>query len=176
MTEPILGQIQAFGFSFAPRGWAKCDGQLLPINSNQSLYSLLGTTLRRRRPNHLRSSRPTGTYARAFWGTGPALPRPKTSDSEYGSEQAFLNVAQLPPHSHLVSAPVSSDDGGGDEPDGRVLGSASDPHYSPTPGANQFYKPFNSGNAGGNQGINNMQPYLVVNICIALQGLFPSRN
>jgi microcystin-dependent protein len=94
----------------------------------------------------------------------------------YGSEQTFLNVTQLPPHSHFVSAPVSSDDGGGDEPDGRVLGSASDPHYSPTPGANQFYKPFNSGNAGGNQGINNMQPYLVVNICIALQGLFPSRN
>jgi microcystin-dependent protein len=174
MTEPILGQIQAFGFSFAPRGWAKCEGQILPINSNQSLYSLLGTTyggdgrtsfalpdLRGRTPVH--------------FGNGPGLPDRRLGQ-RYGSEQTFLNVTQLPPHSHFVSVPVSSDDGGGDEPDGRVLGSASDPHYSPTPGANQFYKPFNSGNAGGNQGINNMQPYLVVNICIALQGLFPSRN
>jgi len=166
MSEPFLAEIRMVGFNFAPRGWAFCDGQILPINQNQSLYSLLGTTyggdcrtsfalpeLRGRAPLHVGNGHQQGQKA--------------------GEEGHTLGLHEMPAHGHTVAA--SNNDAVGDDPDGNILA---------RPGANE-YAAFSSGqnmgaamvaNAGGGQAHNNMQPYLAVNFCIALQGLFPSRN
>ncbi|WP_269580827.1 phage tail protein [Roseibium sp. Sym1] len=171
MSEPFLAEIRLIGFNFAPRGWAFCDGQILPINQNQSLYSLLGTTyggdgrtsfalpdLRSRTPIHRSSGHSLGQKS--------------------GAETVTLTAAQIPAHTHAVKA--SSLAGNSNQPMGRVLA-------APSSAANLTYRapeaatstPMRSGtvsNAGGSQAHNNMQPYLTVNFCIALQGLFPSRN
>jgi len=171
MSEPFLAEIRIVGFNFAPRGWAFCDGQILPINQNQSLYSLLGTTyggdgrtsfglpgLRGRTPIHVGQSN-----AGAQHNLG----------QKSGEETQALSLNEMPVHSHTVAA--SNNDAVGDMATDNILA---------RPGANS-YAAFNSGrnmgvdviaSAGGGQGHNNMQPYLAVNFCIALQGLFPSRN
>ena len=175
MSEPFIGQIQPFGFNFAPRNWAQCDGQLLPIAQNQALFSLLGTTyggdgrvtfalpdLRGRTALH--------------YGTGPGL-SPRTIGQRSGSETATLTAAQLPPHSHTVAfktGPGTSNVAAGNVPaqDAGVQSATySDAAADGTMDASMIP---NSGGQG--QGHPNMQPYLVVNWCIALQGIFPSRN
>jgi microcystin-dependent protein len=162
--EPFIGQIQAFGFNFAPRGWASCDGQLIAINQNTALFSLLGTTY---------GGDGRTTFAlpdlrgRTMLSAGNGLGlSDRRLGSQGGSENNTLTVNQLPSHNHAlgagatVSIPVSGEDA---DPDG-VYGSG------PLPLSG------NTANQGGQQAFNNMQPYLVVNICIALQGIFPSRN
>jgi microcystin-dependent protein len=172
MSEPFLAEIRIVGFNFAPRGWAFCDGQILPINQNQSLYSLLGTTyggdgrtsfalpdLRSRTPIHM--------------GDGYRL------GQKSGAETVTLTAAQIAAHTHTVKA--SSIEGDQRDPTGRILASP-----FPTPPDLQYRDPeaanitaLRSGtiaNAGGGQAHNNMQPYTTLNYCIALQGLFPSRN
>jgi microcystin-dependent protein len=172
--EPFLGQIQAFGFNFAPRGWATCDGQLMSISENTALFSLLGTTyggdgrttfalpdLRGRTMLHQ--------------GSGPGL-SPRRMGEKSGTEHNTLNVNQLPAHGHGVNMPVSSEDATSDEPGGNVLAVGGANLYHAGASAGSSYQGFNTGNAGANQSINNMQPYLVVNVCIALVGVYPSRN
>lgn len=170
MSEPFLAEIRIVGFNFAPRGWAFCDGQILPINQNQSLYSLLGTTyggdgrtsfalpdLRSRTPLHK-----GGGY---------------TLGQKGGAETVTLTAAEIAAHTHAFKA--SSSLGNTNTPASRVLAAV--------PGAEFGYRDpeaatstaLRSGavtNAGGGQAHNNMQPYLTVAFCIALQGLFPSRN
>ena len=170
MSEPFLAEVRIVGFSFAPRGWAFCDGQLLPINQNQSLYSLLGTTyggdgrtsfalpdLRGRTPVHVGSSN----------GTDHRL------GQKSGEETHTLSAAEMPQHKHSVTATTTT--GTNPIPAGNELAMS----------ANQLYHEDNNlvnmgstavANVGGGQGHNNMQPYIAVNFCIALQGLFPSRN
>jgi len=166
MSEPFLAEIKIVGFNFAPRGWAACDGQLLPINQNQSLYSLLGTTyggdgrttfalpdLRGRTPIHV--------------GTGHPLGR------KGGEEAHTLNTAEIPPHRHTVSA--SGADAQTNVPADYLPANATTFVYGDPSGLTSM----NSGvvlNAGGGQYHNNMQPFLTLNFVIALQGLFPSRN
>jgi microcystin-dependent protein len=167
MSEPFLAEIRIVGFNFAPRGWAFCDGQILPINQNQSLYSLLGTTyggdgrttfalpdLRGRVPIHVGEGYREGQKG--------------------GSETVALTREQMPNHSHEAKA--SSDPASTPVPTGNVLASSA-------PG--EFYHRASDlvplergtiGTVGGGQGHNNMQPFLALNFCIALQGLFPSRN
>ncbi|MFK8161573.1 MAG: phage tail protein [Lewinella sp.] len=180
--EPFIGQIQAFGFNFAPRGWAKCDGQLLAISQNQALFSLLGTTyggdgrttfalpdLRGRTMLHE--------------GTGPGLTTRRLGQRG-GSETNTLNVTQLPSHNHALGAgssvaiPVSEEDADQDEAAGKFLANGTFYHNqgSGVYGNGPIPLSGNTLNQGGQQPFNNMQPYLVVNICIALTGLFPSRN
>jgi microcystin-dependent protein len=171
MSEPFLSEIKMVGFNFAPRGWALCDGQLLPINQNQSLYSLLGTMyggdgrtsfglpdLRGRAPMHKNSSHPQGQRA--------------------GSETVSLGVSQMPSHTH--NAQATSATATTLNPSGALLGEVVPGPFSVSPYGNLTNPvdliPSALGNAGTNQGHNNMQPYLVLNFCIALQGLFPSRN
>lgn len=173
MSEPFLAEVRIVGFNFAPRGWAFCDGQILPINQNQSLYSLLGTTyggdgrtsfalpdLRGRTPIHVGRS-----------DGGQEHPLGQKS----GEETHTLAVNEIPQHQHTFRA--TNDASTADTPaSSLVLGGQA--------GLN-FYAPFASGspmgagsiaNTGGSQAHDNMQPYLAVNFCIALQGLFPSRN
>ena len=169
MSEPFLAEVRIVGFNFAPRGWAFCDGQILPINQNQSLYSLLGTTyggdgrtsfalpdLRGRTPIHVGSSN----------GTSHAL------GQKSGQEAHTLSAAEMPQHTHGMRASASS--GNSPIPANNVLASFNNGYRDST-----NLTPLAAGtaaNSGGGQGHENMQPYLAVNFCIALQGLFPSRN
>ncbi len=167
MSEGFLGEIRLFGFNFPPRSWAQCDGQILPINQNQSLYSILSTVyggdgrttfalpdLRGRAPIHPDSSIPTG-------GRG-------------GEEQAWLNPAQIPDHEHSMNA--SSDAATSNVPTGQVLAASSGGNlYGPV--QNLVAMSANClANAGGGQGHDNMQPYLALNFCICISGIYPSRN
>ena len=167
MSEPFLAEIRIFGFNFPPRGWATCDGQTLPINQNQSLYSLLGTTyggdgrtdfalpdLRGRHPVH-----------RA--GSGFPL------GGKAGEETHALQLGEIPSHDHVLQG--SSDNATSTDPGGAVLARATGNAYR-TPSNLVPMHPDVIGNAGAGQGHDNMQPFQVLNYCIALQGLFPSRN
>lgn len=166
MSEPFLAEIRMVGFNFAPRGWAFCDGQILPINQNQSLYSLLGTTyggdgrtsfalpdLRSRTPVHRGDSQPLGQKG--------------------GEETVTLTAAQIPAHTHAFKA--SSTDGDQRNAVGSILAGAA--LYRPHSDTRLTdLKTGSITNAGGGQAHNNMQPYTTVSFTIALQGLFPSRN
>lgn len=166
MSEPFLGELRLFPISnYAPRGWAFCDGQILPINQNQALYSLLGTTyggdgrntfalpdLRGRVPIHVHPSIPLGTSA--------------------GEASHTLTVNEIPQHTHQVMA--SSANATATNPTGNTWAQVSAPYAQ----ANSL-TPMNSaaiGTAGGSQPHSNMQPYQAMHFCIATQGIYPSRN
>ena len=166
MAEPFLSEIRLMSFEFPPKGWALCNGQLLPINQNQALFSLLGTTfggdgrvnfalpdLRGRVPIHV--------------GSGHSL-------GERGGEQAHtLSIAELPTHSHLVRASNSAT-GGSATPNGKYLGGGNNVYSSAGPSTSLH--PGTVTNTGGSQAHLNMQPFLTLSFCIALQGIFPSPN
>jgi microcystin-dependent protein len=170
MSEPFLAEIRMMGFNFAPRGWAFLDGQILPINQNQSLYSLLGTTyggdgrttfalpdLRSRTPVHR--------------GTGFALGR------KSGEETVTLTAAEISNHTHQVKASLAS--GIARAPTDALFAAESPPDLAYRDHEAGTMTTLRSGtvtNGGGGQAHNNMQPYLTVTFCIALRGLFPSRN
>jgi microcystin-dependent protein len=165
MAEPFLSEIRIMSFSFAPKGWALCDGQLLPINQNQALFSLLGTTfggdgrvnfglpdLRGRVPIHV--------------GSGHTL-------GERGGEQAHtLSIAEIPTHTHALQA--SSNDGGQVVPAGGYLAKAAPANPYSTPTNLTAMNAASIANVGGSQAHLNMEPFLVLNFSIALQGIFPS--
>jgi microcystin-dependent protein len=176
MAEPFIGQITLVGFNFPPRGWAQCDGALLAINQNQTLFALLGTQfggdgrttfalpdLRGRVPVHI----------------GTALGVDVKQGQASGSEQVTLTPATMPQHTHAVEASSAAADQG--EPTGNVL-AAPVPQATDSKeiyGVSQNLVPMNSSTvapAGGGLSHPNEQPAQVVNFCIALQGLFPSRN
>ena len=166
MAEPFLSEIRIFSFNFAPKGWALCDGQLLPINQNQALFSLLGTTyggdgrvnfalpdLRARTPIHMGNSFTLG---------------------ERGGEQAHtLSISEIPTHVHTLKATSAAAD----------TNTPANTTYLATI-ANGYTGPSNLvalgstslANTGGSQAHLNMQPFLTLNLCIALQGIFPSPN
>jgi microcystin-dependent protein len=171
MSEPFLAEIKIVAFNFAPRNFAFCDGQTLPINQNQSLFSLLGTTyggdgrttfglpgLRGRTPNHK--------------GTGYNL------GQKAGVEGHVLTTGEIPPHTH--GAKGTSAVAGSTNPANSLLGVTTGARFSIIPYANlsvpQPILPSTVANNPGGQPHNNMQPYLALNYCIALAGLFPSRN
>jgi microcystin-dependent protein len=165
MAEPFLSEIRIFSFVFAPKGWALCNGQLLPINQNQALFSLLGTTyggdgrvnfalpdLRARVPIHV--------------GSGHTL-------GEKAGEQAHtLSISELPQHTHVlqgVNANATTN-----TPTGNSLANSTAVYHSPT--SLVSLNPGSVLNVGGSQAHQNMQPFLVLSFCIALQGIFPSQN
>lgn len=165
MSEPFLGEIRIFANNYAPRGWMFCEGQILQINQNQALYSLLGTVYggdgvttfalpdyRGRVPIHVSQSIPLGTSA--------------------GEAAHTLTVNEMPQHTHQVFA--SSNLASSPSPQNNAW-AAVDNMYDPA--ATMAQMNTNAiGSAGGSQPHNNMQPYLVLNYAIAIQGIFPSRN
>jgi microcystin-dependent protein len=166
MAEPFLSEIRMMSFEFAPKGWALCNGQLLPINQNQALFSLLGTTfggdgrvtfglpdLRGRTPIHV--------------GSGHTL-------GERGGEQAHtLSIAEIPTHTHVLNA--SSTSGNTPLPTANVLASTPNLIYGSASNLTAAH-PATVTNVGGSQAHLNMQPFLTISFCIALQGIFPSPN
>lgn len=165
MSEPFLGEIKIISWNFPPKGWTFCNGQLLPINQNQALFSILGTTyggdgrqtfglpnLQGRTPLHV--------------GNGIVL-------GELGGETAHtLNISELPAHNHV---PVgSSTNATLTSPAGHLWGTVTGGPYDPN--VNTAMNPACVLAAGGNQPHENMSPYLVLNFIIALQGIFPSQN
>ena len=172
VSEPFVGEIRMFGFNFPPQGWAFCDGQLLSISQNAALFSLLGTTyggdgestfalpdLRSRVPVSLGQGEGLSSYAEGQAG---------------GTETVTLGSAQMPAHTHAVSA--SSSPAASERPAGRVLARSPDHSYIPEPDTDTVMNAKMIGEAGNSQPHDNIQPYLVLNFCIALQGVFPARE
>lgn len=180
MTQPYLGEIVMFGFDFAARGFAFCSGQLLPIAQNQALFSLLGTTyggngvttfslpdLRGRTPIGFGSSVDPGWQSTVQLGQAG------------GVENVTLNSTQVPAHTHQANASTTA--GNNRIPSNRIYATSTNTAapialYAPSTGAAVAMNPATVAQAGGNQPHPNMQPYLAMNFCIALQGIFPSRN
>jgi microcystin-dependent protein len=165
MAEPFIGEVKIVGFNFAPRGWAFCNGQLLPIAQNQALFSLLGTMyggngqttfalpdLRGRVPIHM--------------GNG------FTQGQSGGEENHALTINELPIHTHLPQGDSGSANAG--TPVGNTWAAQDAAPYAST--ANVAMNATTIGTAGGSQPHSNLSPYLTLNFCIALVGIFPSRN
>jgi microcystin-dependent protein len=165
MSEPFLSEIKVVSFNFPPKGWALCNGQFLPINQNQALFALLGTTyggdgqttfalpnLRGRVPIHMGSGHTLGEAA--------------------GSTSVTVNIQQLPTHTHSLTC--NNSNGTTSNPTNAFLAFGNNCYHTP-----QNLTTMNPGSVtsvGGSQPHNNMMPYLVLNFIIALQGIFPSRN
>lgn len=170
--EPLLGSIMLFAGTFAPRGWAFCDGQLLPISQNQALFSIIGTVYGGDGRTtfalpDLRGRAPIGPRQ------GPGLTnRPLGSRS--GNESTTLTVGNLPSHTHTLNA--SSAPGTSSTPNGGVPAVNRDGilHYGSTADATLSSGAISP--TGSNQPIDNMPPVLALNYCIAIQGVFPSRS
>ena len=168
MSQPFLGEIRLFPYNFAPRGWAFCNGQILPIAQNTALFSLLGTTYGGNGQTtfalpDLRGRVPTSS------GQGPGLSN-YTLGQLAGEETVTLLQTQIPAHSHFP--PCSSDDPNAGSPKNNFPATVGTSIYSTTSNANMGA----TSSVGGSQPHNNLPPYLVLNYCIALQGIFPSRN
>lgn len=173
MATPILGEIRNFGFNFPPRFWAQCAGQLLPIAQNAALFSLLGTTYGGNGTTNfalpdLRGRTPIG------FGQGPGLSN-YTQGQAAGTESTTLLSTNLPSHTHTLNAKTGVGNQGA--PTGHVL-AASDQRNSQytSAAADTTLAATAIGSTGSGVPISNMQPYLATNYCIALQGIFPSRN
>ena len=171
MSEPFLGQISIFSFNFPPKGWAMCNGQLLPINQNQALFSLLGTQFGGNGISTFALPDLRGNVPMSM-GNGSGL-SPRVIGQVAGEQAVTLTIGQMPSHSHVpnytTTANAMSPVGNlwAPDPNGNVT---FDNSGTETLAANAI------GNAGGSQPHDNMAPYLALNFCIALQGIFPSRN
>jgi microcystin-dependent protein len=166
MAEPFLAEIRIMSFNFPPKGWAQCSGQFLPINQNQALFALLGTTyggngqttfalpnLRGRVPVHMGAGVIQGEAA--------------------GQEAHTLTQSEMPAHVHFVNCTASG--AATEDPANQLPGRAAGNAYGAATNLVAM-APTMVGNTGGSQPHENRQPFLVLNFCIALQGIFPSRN
>lgn len=167
MSDPFLAEIRIMSFNFPPKGWAMANGQFLPINQNQALFSLLGTTyggngqttfalpnLRGRVPVHFNDS---------SFNLGQAG----------GEESHTVTQNEMPQHVHVLNGSTSN--GAAAVPGGNLLASTPNQFYA-GPSSLVAMNAASVSSVGGSQPHQNMQPYLVLNFCIALQGIFPSRN
>ncbi len=175
--DPFIGQICMFGANFAPRGWALCDGQILPINQNTALFSLLGTTYGGNGRNTFRLPEMRARLPR-HQGNGPGL-TPRQIGSKVGVENVALGANQMPSHTHQLDGTTEQADaeapGGGGDPTGKVLADATISIYSAqTPDLN--FDASAIGNTGDGEEHSNIMPFLCVNFIIALTGIFPSVN
>jgi microcystin-dependent protein len=167
MSNQFLGQIMAVGFQFTPRGWAMCNGQLLAIQTNTALFSLLGTQYGGNGTTNFGLPDLRGRVS-IHQGQGAGLSS-QTIGEVAGAETVSLNTNQLPAHSHPILANAGL--GSTAKPAGAVASQGGS--YSPTSDGTRLA---DSVLTGGNQPVNIMQPYLVLNWIIALTGIFPSRT
>ena len=172
--DPFVAEIRIFPFNFAPKGWAFCDGQILPLSQNTALFSLLGTTYGGDGKNNFALPNMQGN-APMHPGQGPGLSLHDLGETG-GSDTVTLLESEIPAHPHALRA--VADPGDVSLPQqGAVLAATTGAtgYVAPTPPLSPM-----SGNAltpaGGDQPHNNMQPYLTLNFCIALQGVYPPRT
>ena len=170
MTSPFLGQITLYAFNFAPRGWATCDGQLLPIAQNQALFALLGTSYGGNGVQNFALPNLRGRVP-VHWGQGPGLSNYVVGES-VGSENVTLLSTQMPQHAHQVVASGNPPSQGGVT--NAVWAAGGTSSYASSANAAMAAGALTA--AGGSQPHPNIAPSLVLNCCIALQGIFPSRN
>lgn len=174
MADPFVAEIRIFPFNFAPKGWAWCDGQLLPLSQNTALFSLLGTTYGGNGKSNFALPDLQGR-APMHPGQGPGLSLYDLGETG-GSETVSLLESEMPSHAHFMRA--SSDDGDLKAPTNNrslarsINGSA----YQNVLTGLQMMSPNTLTPTGGDQPHNNMQPYLTFYFCIALQGVFPPRT
>jgi len=165
MSEPFLSEIKVVSFNFPPKGWALCNGQFLPINQNQALFALLGTTYGGNGQTTFALPNLRGCVP-IHRGNGHTL------GEKAGSTSVTVNIQQLPTHMHVVNCTNGASNAS--DPTGAVFAEVST-MYGP-PNSLTTLSPQTVGGVGGSQPHNNMMPYLVLNFIIALQGIFPSRN
>ncbi|HEY6324184.1 MAG TPA: tail fiber protein [Thermoanaerobaculia bacterium] len=169
MSEPFLSEIKIMSFGFPPKGWALCDGQLLPINQNQALFSLLGTTYGGDGRVNFGLPDLQGRTA-MHMGSGHTL-------GERGGEQAHtLSISEIPTHVHTAQASLETTNNLVDPPANSILASPAVQLYCSTLTNLTSMIPSTIGNVGGSQAHLNMQPFLTLSFCIALQGIFPSQT
>jgi microcystin-dependent protein len=173
MADPFVAEIRIFPFNFAPKGWAFCDGQILPLSQNTALFSLLGTTYGGDGKSNFALPNMQGN-APMHPGQGPGLSLHDLGETG-GSDTVSLLESEIPAHSHTVGAqnvPLGSVvTGGGNTFTHPANGNLFDTGTTLVAMSDNMLAP-----AGGDQPHNNMQPYLTLNFCIALQGVFPPRG
>lgn len=169
MAEQFLGQIEAFGFNFAPRGWLKCDGQLLSISQNSALFSLLGTTYGGDGRTTFGVPDLRGR-ASINAGRGPGLSDYRQGQKG-GAESTNLTGANLPSHGHTARVAAEPEDSS--KPEGNSL-AAAEIYRDQNPDTD--LRAGTIGTTGGGQPISNIQPFVVLNWCIAQEGVYPSRS
>ncbi len=177
MADPFVAEIRIFPFTFAPRGWAWCNGQLLPISQNTALFSLLGTTYGGNGKSTFALPDLQGRAA-MHPGQGAGLSLHDLGETG-GSETVTLLQSEIPAHSHaLLASSASGDEEGLKNPANAAPGAVSPVNalYGPLSGNLVSLAPEAMAPAGGDQPHNNLQPYLTLYFCIALQGVFPPRG
>jgi len=170
MGTPILGEIKIISWNFAPQGWAFCNGQFLPINQNQALFSILGTAF---------GGNGQTTFALPdFRGRVPIhMGAGFTVGEKAGQEAHTLTMSEMPAHNHFMNVSTTSTDNAATSGSSNYWGKTADNTLLYASGqGNSAMSPSTSGMIGGSQAHENRQPYLVLNFIIALQGVFPSRN
>ncbi|HEX2019873.1 MAG TPA: tail fiber protein [Aurantimonas sp.] len=174
MADPFVAEIRIFPFNFAPRGWAWCDGQLLPLSQNTALFSLLGTTYGGNGKSNFALPDLQGS-APMHPGQGPGLSLHDLGETG-GSETVTLLESEIPAHSHGLAASNEEGTQGSLTPGITLASSVGGTLYQTTTNANLAgMNPVALRPTGGDQPHNNMQPYLTCYFCIALQGVFPPR-
>ncbi len=169
MAEPFLSEIRIVSFGFAPQGWALCNGQLLPINQNQALFALLGTTYG--------GNGQTNFALPDFRGRTPIHVGSGHTLGERGGEQAHtLSISELPTHVHVANASTSAVSVNDPRAPNAALGSTRPNEQYQSPSNLVAMNAGTIAPVGGSQAHLNMQPFLVLNFVIALQGIFPSPN
>lgn len=166
MAEPFLAEIRIFSFGFNPKGWALCNGQLLPINQNQALFSLCGTTYGGNGQTNFALPDLRGNVP-IHMGAGFTL------GQKGGQQSHTLTMSEMPQHTHFVNVQPAS--GNAVNTSGNFLANGGSDLYT-VPAAFAAMNPAAVTNVGGSQAHLNMQPFLTLSFCIALQGIFPSRN
>ena len=170
MSEPFIAEIRIFAGNFAPRSWAFCNGQLLPVSQNTALFSLIGTTYGG--DGRTTTALPNLKGRAAMHpGRGPGLTSRRLGQRG-GSEMISLSEAQMPNHTHQLIA--SGEDGNSQNPGNHYLGAGTDMYANPSNLQNMATQSMPS--TGGSQAHNNLQPFLTMTFIIALQGLYPSRS
>jgi microcystin-dependent protein len=170
MAEPFLGEIRLFPFGRVPQGWAACNGQLLSINQYQALFSILGTTYGGNGINTFALPNLQGRVAVGA-GQGPGLPNVTLGESA-GEANHTVTVTEMPMHIHQAAA--NSEAATAVSPQNNVWANSTTLPYSSGTGSTMNAQALTA--TGSNQAHANMQPYEVLNYCIALQGIYPSRN
>lgn len=172
MADPFVAEIRIFPFNFAPKGWAWCDGQLLPLSQNTALFSLLGTTYGGNGKSNFALPNLQGS-APLHPGQGPGLSLYDLGE-QGGSDTVSLLESEIPSHNHAVSA--SAGDGSTGIPNGQQVAQGVGINMYAAPGPLVQMNPNTLAPAGGDQPHNNLMPYLTFYYNIALQGVFPPRG